>query len=181
MEKLHNFINKVLEKLHLIKYKEIILYLIVGGLTTVVDWVVFTLFKIVIPAELPKTSFLYFISPNIIPYTLGWVCAVLFAFWANKFLVFESKGKGATQFLPFVGSRVLTLGISLLFDFVFTSETVGLKWNAFLVKVISSIVVIILNYVFGKLIFKKKKTDNKPEKENEEITTIEEKDGQNNS
>lgn len=171
MEKLHNLINKILTKMHLIKYKEVILYLIVGGLTTVVDWLVFTLLKIFIPHTLSANSFLYYISPNIIPYTVGWICAVLFAFWANKLLVFESKGKTQKQFLPFVGSRVLTLAISIMFDFVFTGELVGLMWNAFVVKAISSIVVIILNYVFGKVIFKNKKSseleENSEETKNE--------------
>ncbi len=157
MEKLHNLINKILTKLHLLKYKEIILYLIVGGLTTVVDWVVFTVLKLFVPGQVPETSFLYYISPNIIPYTIGWASAVVFAFFANKFLVFNSKEKGSTQFLPFVGSRVLTLVFSLLCDFIFTSELVGICINAFIVKAISSIIVIILNYIFGKVIFKKKK------------------------
>ena len=163
MEKLHNFINKVLEKLHLLKYKEIILYLIVGGLTTVVDWTVFTLFDLFIPKIQnpgPVLDFIHKITPNIAAYTIAWFAAVVFAFFANKFLVFEAGKDNATkQFFAFLLSRIGTLIFSVAFDFVFTSEMVGLMWNKYLVKAIGSIVVIIVNYVFGKLIFKKKKEE----------------------
>ena len=160
MEKLNNFITKILTKIKLVKYKEIILYLIVGGLTTVVDWVVFILLSELIPTVQnpgPVLTFIHKITPNILAYSLGWFAAVVFAFFANKFLVFEAgKDKAKGQFFAFLSSRLATLIFSVAFDFVFTSETVGLMWNKYLVKAIGSIVVIIVNYIFGKLIFKKK-------------------------
>ena len=161
MEKLHNLINKILTKLHLIKYKEVILYLIVGGLTTVVDWTVFTLFDLFIPKIQnpgPVIDFINKITPNIAAYTIAWFAAVVFAFFANKFLVFEAgKEHGTKQFFAFFFSRLGTLVFSIGFDFMFTSEMVGLMWNKYIVKAIGSIVVIVLNYIFGKVIFKKHK------------------------
>lgn len=163
MEKLNGFITKVLQKLHLEKYKEIILYLIVGGLTTVVDWVVFTLFDLFIPKiDNPGKvlEFIHRITPNIAAYTIAWFAAVVFAFFANKFLVFEAgKANAGKQFFAFTGSRLGTLIFSIAFDFVFTSSLIGLEWNKYLVKAVGSIVVIIVNYIFGKLIFKKKKEE----------------------
>ena len=99
------FINKiidvVLNALHLSKYREQIVYLFVGGGTTVVDWVVFALLW----ALLPDLSHLPFFSafPNAIPYTAAWAAAVLFAFWASKYFVFleAEQKKGFSQFLKF--------------------------------------------------------------------------------
>ena len=174
MEKLNNFITKILTKLHLVKYKEIILYLIVGGLTTVVDWVVFVLLSELIPPIQnpgPFLDFVHKITPNIVAYSLGWFAAVIFAFFANKFLVFEAgKENGKKQFFAFLLSRIGTLIFSIAFDFIFTSEAVGLLWNRYLVKAVGSIVVIILNYIFGKLIFKKKDKKEDQEQIQEENT-----------
>ena len=87
----HKIIDAVLNFLHLSKYKEQIMYLVVGGGTTAIDWIVFTLLVFF----LPDLSSLPFFDrfPNAIEYTAAWIAAVLFAFWASKYFVFESAKK----------------------------------------------------------------------------------------
>ena len=157
------FVNKtidlVLKALRLTKYREQIVYLFVGGGTTVVDWVVFA----ILFALLPDLSHLPFfnIFPNAIAYTAAWAAAVLFAYWASKYFVFveAEQTKGAVQFFKFVASRVFTLLLCLLTEFVFVTL---LHVNELIVKyAICTVLNIVINYITSKLlVFKKKKTEN---------------------
>jgi len=153
---LNRIIDSVLKFLHLSKYKEQIMYLIVGGGTTVIDWVVFTLLVFF----LPDLSDLPFFSrfPNAIEYTAAWAAAVLFAYLASKYFVFETaKKEGSIQFFKFVASRLLTLILSLAGDFLLTGI---MKMNEFIAKLIISIFVIIINYITSKLfVFNHKATE----------------------
>ena len=126
------------------KYKEGILYLFFGGCTTLVNIISFAilrLFKIDV-----------YISNGI-----AWILAVLFAFVTNKIFVFESKGKTKKETLremiSFFGFRVL----SLLFDMAIMYLLIDIiHGNEIVAKVVSNVVVIILNYIFSKVfIFKK--------------------------
>ena len=156
------FVNKtidvVLKALHLTKYREQIVYLFVGGGTTVVDWVVFA----ILFALLPDLSHLPFfnIFPNAIAYTAAWAAAVLFAYWASKYFVFveAEKTKGSAQFFKFVASRVFTLLLCLFTEFVFVTL---LHVNELIVKyAICTVLNIVINYITSKLlVFKKKKSD----------------------
>ena len=178
-EKINAFIDKVLTKIHLIKFRELIIYVIVGGLTTVVDWVVFWLLdKIISPVALP--DIIKLITPNIIPYTIAWFAAVVFSFFANKLLVFRyGKGNNAKTFVGFLVSRILSLAIAIAFDIVLTSEIVGICMNKYVVKLISSVVVVIFNYVIGKwVVFRKNKKTEEVQEQTEPEQTSEEKTGQ---
>ncbi len=151
----NKIINSVLEFLHLSKYKEQIMYLVVGGGTTAIDWIVFTLLVFL----LPDLSHLPFFDrfPNAIEYTAAWTAAVLFAYWASKHFVFESaKKEGTIQFFKFIASRVLTLILSLVGDFFLTGM---LKMNEFIAKLIISVLVIIINYITSKLLVFNKKSE----------------------
>lgn len=157
------FVNKVidvvLQALHLTKYREQIVYLFVGGGTTVVDWVVFA----ILFALLPDLSHLPFfnIFPNAIAYTAAWAAAVLFAYWASKYFVFveAEQTNGSSQFFKFVASRVFTLLLCLATEFVFVTL---LHVNELIVKyAICTVLNIVINYITSKLlVFKKKKTEN---------------------
>ena len=159
-EKINAFIDKILTKLNLIKFRELIIYIIVGGLTTVVDWAVFFLLDKIIP-PIPIPEIIELVTPNIIPYTIAWFAAVVFAYFANKLLVFRyGKGNNAKTFISFLVSRILSLAIAIAFDVVLTSEIVGICMNKYVVKLISSVVVVIFNYVVGKwIVFKKNKNE----------------------
>ena len=128
-----------------IKYKEYILYLVFGGLTTLVSWLSFYLCTHVIVMDV--------VPANII----SWILAVAFAYVTNRKWVFKSRARGGRKILweaaEFTAGRVLTLVIETAFLW-FTVDVIG--WNDLLMKVIISIVVVILNYVISKLfVFRK--------------------------
>ncbi len=153
---LNKIIDTILGAMHLTKYKEQIMYLFVGGGTTVVDWIIFTILVFLLPDLSHLPVFSHF--PNAIEYTAAWAGAVLFAYWASKYFVFQSaKQEGISQFFRFVASRVLTLVLSLIGDFILTGL---LHMNEFLAKLIISIAVVIINYITSKLlVFHKKETE----------------------
>ncbi len=128
-----------------IKYKEVLLYLIFGGLTTVVSLASFWLFT-------------YPLHINVlISNVLSWICAVTFAYFTNAKWVFEAKpetrGEAAKQFVSFYAGRLATLGVEEAILLVFVTLLHG---NEMIVKVIAQIVVVVLNYVVSKLfVFKK--------------------------
>lgn len=139
------------------KYKEIITYIIAGGLTTIVNWAVYAACTNALPIKNTERLILF---SNI----AAWIFAVLFAYIINKWWVFESKTHSfielSREFIGFIGSRLCTglleiLGVPLLVILGMNQTFFGIE--GFLSKVLVSIIVTILNYVFSKLfIFKKK-------------------------
>ena len=135
---MNKLINKFLNR-------ETIVYTIFGVLTTVVDFAAF--------------GILYY-SLNIgelVSNTLAWVLAVIFAFITNKLFVFQSKTHGTKELfkeiVSFVGCRLVTAVVEVVMMMV----TVGFwKWNSILMKIITNIVVMILNFIFSKIIIFKK-------------------------
>lgn len=131
------------------KYREIFWYLVMGGVTTVVDVATFWVTN--------TTLGLHYQIANII----AWVFAVTIAFVGNKLLVFRTHTKGAGaligEIVRFFGARLATLLVSIVFmyaavDVLHVDETVA--------KIISTIVVLVLNYVLSKLlVFRKKDQD----------------------
>ncbi len=144
--------------------KEILMYLILGVFTTIVSWCSFAIFTKIIP-EISIFGFTIkcIDSANV----LSWVCAVLVAFITNKLWVFESKVLKAAvvckELCAFVSSRLLTGAIEW-FGFPILMA-LGLNQTLFniegiVAKVIISIIVVVLNYVFSKaLVFKKTQND----------------------
>ncbi len=135
------------------KYREIIMYVIMGVATTFVCWGSYFLF----------TDFLHF-ELNVAN-ILSWLVAVLFAFVVNKWYVFEAKSLAlktvAKELAAFIGSRIFTGIIAwILFPILlyFGIDTFIVDTPGFLAKIITSIIEIILNWVFSKyFVFKKKK------------------------
>ena len=85
------------------------------------------------------------------------MAGVIFAFFTNKFIVFEAKQKKGfwVELGSFVLARVVTGVLDMLIMLVFVDY---LHLNDLVIKIVSNIVVIILNYVFSKfIIFRKKK------------------------
>lgn len=126
--------------------KEIILYLIFGGLTTVISIAVYYI------------AFNYLHIHYLVSEGISWFLSVLFAYLTNRKWVFESKAAGfgpvMREALAFYAARGLTglLGMGLLWLFV---DVFGMGEN--IAKIVQSVVVIILNYVFSKLfVFRKK-------------------------
>jgi putative flippase GtrA len=130
------------------KHKEIINYLVVGGLTTVTSMAIFygstwTFLDGHDAFELQVAN------------VLSWVGAVLFSYFANRIFVFESKEKNILkELLAFISSRLLTL----LFDMgtMFVLSTL-LHVNYNFSKIVAMVLVTVGNYVISKVfVFKKK-------------------------
>ncbi len=129
------------------KYKEIILYLIFGVLTTVVSLVLYYLLVFTI---LDPNNAIQLQIANII----SWIGSVAFAYVTNRKFVFESKNQNKIkEATSFVMARVATLIMDMAIMFV--GVTI-LHSNDKIMKLISQVVVIIANYVFSKLVVFKK-------------------------
>ena len=139
--------NKIFELYK--KYQEIINYLIVGVLTTVVSIVTYFLFSLVLDIE----NNILFILANV----LSWICAIIFAYITNKKFVFNTttsnKKEEIKVFSMFVSSRITTLLIELAFMFITVKV---MLINDKIAKVVAQFIVIVLNYILSKLfVFKK--------------------------
>lgn len=136
-------INKIKELL--IKYKSVLVYVVVGGLTTAVHMGVY---------YIPGVNK---IDPAWIRNTIAWIAAVLFAFWGNRTFVFTENTKGQRVTLrelgEFVAARVFSLVVE---NIIITVLTAGFGVSDELVKIPSSVIVVVLNYITGKLVFRKK-------------------------
>ena len=133
----------------LIKHREIIVYLFVGGLTTVISWAAKFIWNF---AFYDGTAFPT-VTQNFILSAVNWVAGVAAAYPMNRRWVFQSKNpqilKEATGF---VMSRVATLGL----DIVVMQVLVLIGVNLYVATVISAVLVIVGNYVISKFfIFKK--------------------------
>ena len=128
------------------KYKFIILYGIFGVLTTLINIVSYSLFYSVFGVS------------NVISNIIAWVISVLFAFITNKLWVFESKSFEFKLFVAELGNFTLCRLATGVLDLGIMFVGVDLlKGPAIILKVVSNIIVIILNYVMSKVfVFKKK-------------------------
>ena len=123
------------------KHREALLYLFFGGLTTVVSWGSFYLF-----------AYPFGLNEHIAN-ILSWVAAVLFAFLTNRTWVFSAKGNPLREMLLFFAARLTTLGVEEVFLLIFATI---LQKEVMAVKVIGSLLVLVLNYVFSKrIVFRK--------------------------
>lgn len=146
------------------KYKEIVNYLIFGVLTTAVNWVTYIL--LVKLAGMGATD-----TKITIANAIAWVVAVTFAFITNKLWVFESRSFSANVFwkeaAAFFGARIFTG----LFEMFLPTALMKLGMDqplfgveGFLAKIVTSVLVIILNYVLSKLlVFRRKDKAEKTE------------------
>lgn len=143
-------------KVFIEKYWEIITYLFWGVMATIVSWGSYSIFAV----------FLSNLKQNVaIANVLSWVCAVIFAFFTNKIWVFNSRSWKrdivVVEVAKFLSARILTgilelVGVPLLVSMGLNQTIFGI--DGMLSKVLVSIAVVILNYVFSKLfIFSKKK------------------------
>lgn len=127
------------------KHKAVLLYLLFGGLTTVISIGTFWLGHRVLQLNEHFSN------------VISWVLAVLFAFLTNRVWVFSAPTDNAKAFwkqlFRFYGGRLTTLAVEELLLFVFITV---LKINGMAVKVGAQIAVLILNFVVSKwFVFKK--------------------------
>lgn len=122
------------------KNKKIILYILFGVLTTIVNIIIYGLFR-------------YLKCDYQTSYWFGWFFAVLFAYISNRTLVFESTAKGTHQIIKevvnfylariatgVIGSLIMYFGVSIL------------NQNDFIWNIVQNVFVIASNYILSKLI-----------------------------
>ncbi|RRK10491.1 GtrA family protein [Lactiplantibacillus garii] len=128
------------------RHRSVLAYLIFGGLTTAVNFILFGVLT------LPAVNCPYLIS-NVI----AWFGSVLFAYVTNRRWVFDSQATTlrarVREVASFFWYRALSLGVDELIMFVGVSLLAG---NGMLVKLIDQVIIVLINWVFSKyLIFKK--------------------------
>ena len=143
------------------KYKELILYVIFGVLTTIVNYAVYFGCKALHLPYQPAT-------------VIAWIAAVAFAYITNRIWVFESKTCGAKAIIKeivlFVGARLFSLVLELIIMFIgmdllsagertiiLLDKTLPL--GEFITKTVAQIVIIMSNYIFSKLVIFRKKRE----------------------
>lgn len=128
------------------KYWDVITYLFFGVLTTLVNYAVY----------IPLYEYAGFSATfsNVI----AWVVSVAFAYLTNKPFVFRSHDWSAKIVVPelvkFVGCRI---GSGLLETAIIAVTVDMLNWNGLIMKLVTSVLVVILNYVGSKLLVFNKK------------------------
>ena len=133
------------------KYKEIVRYLIVGGLTTLVSLAVY--YALVLTVLDPQKA-LQLQAANVI----AWIASVTFAYVTNRKYVFESRSPQiAREAAAFFAARIGTLLMDMAIMFLGTTV---LGFSDKIVKLIVQVVVIVMNYVLSKLwVFRRGGTD----------------------
>lgn len=129
-----------------VKHWEVLSYLFFGVLTTVVNYVVFALAVQLLPVSATVGN------------VIAWVVAVAFAYLTNKPFVFRSHDWSAKTVVPElgkflscrIGSGVMETGIILV-----AVDILG--GNKYLWKLLTNVLVVIVNYVGSKLLVFRKK------------------------
>lgn len=120
--------------------KELIRYIVVGGMTTLINYIIYY-------------CLLKFNAHWLLANSLSWVGAVIFAYYTNKKYVFKSLNESKKEFISFILLRFITLLVetgclSVLIDLLHIQPMIS--------KIIVSFITIISNYVLCKFkIFKK--------------------------
>lgn len=128
------------------KYEEIINYVIVGGITTLVS--LLTYYACVLTFLNPENAFELQVA-NVI----SWICAVTFAYLANKNIVFKDNSSNLISSIKFFISRLSTLLIDMMSMYILVS-LIGI--NDKISKILVQFIVLVLNYILSKfLVFKK--------------------------
>lgn len=129
--------------------KETVLYLIFGVLATVLNIVLFYLFINV-----------WKISTGL-GNIIDTIVCILFQYFTNRIWVFESKNNGKEaikEFIQFILARGVTAIIDQIFvvvgiDFFVAKYVIFSQQKVFSIgiKILSNIIVIVLNYIFSKI------------------------------
>ena len=137
-------INKI--RLLLEKYWDIISYLFFGVCTTIVNYIIY----------LPCYNLLGFSAT--VSNMIAWVVAVAFAYLTNKPFVFKSHDWSMQTVIPelskFVGCRI---GSGLMETVILFLTVDLLGWNGNVWKLVTQVMVTVMNYVASKLVVFRKK------------------------
>ncbi len=124
-------------------HREQLAYLVVGVITTLINYVIYAL--------LTEGLSVHYAVSNVI----AWVAAVAFSYFANGKWVYRSTARrGWREAGEFVLSRLFSLGLEtvllmLLVDLLHVDKLAA--------KLLVAVVVVVVNYLTGLLVFKRKK------------------------
>lgn len=134
----------------ILKYRELILYGIIGGLCASLDFGIYSLLSLWIP----------FLWANIISVN----CGILCSFFLNRNFNFKVKDNTGKRFISFYLVGLAGLGLSELLIYLLTDK---FQWHYIIAKLLTVVVVALFQFVLNKLItFNKRRllgNENKPE------------------
>lgn len=143
IKKIYNYIIKLIGK-------ETFWYLFFGALTTLINLITYYIFNVLLEFSAGIST------------TIAFVVGVIFAYITNKKWVFNSKKNKLKELLKeislFFLARIFTYIIDLILMIIFVDK---LHYNSIICKLVVNIIVIILNYIFSKLLVFKKGSENK--------------------
>ncbi|NBI10050.1 GtrA family protein [Colidextribacter sp. OB.20] len=123
-------------------YREQLAYLVVGVITTIINYAVYLFFTDVVN--------IHYIASNII----AWVAAVAFAYFANgKWVYCSTSRRSVKEAFSFVLSRLFSLGLETVCLFLLVDL---LHVNQRIAKLLMQVMVTVVNYLTGLLVFKHK-------------------------
>ena len=137
-------------KTYYTRYRELIVYLIVGVATTIVSWIAYAICRLIMDVSNPIIMQIAVI--------IRWTVGVTFAYFTNRAFVFQSKNpKMLQEAISFTSSRLVTLGLEMFIMWLFPTVFHVGDWIS---TFIAAVVVTITNYIFSKfIVFRKKKEE----------------------
>ena len=136
-------IQKIKEVLK--KNEELIKYLIIGVLTTVINYIIFAILVKIVKMDMHVSNI------------IAWIVSVIFAYFTNKLFVFKSKSFEikviGREVLSFGAARVFSLLLEEVILYIFVNL---LNMNELVIKLIANVIVIVVNYILSKFIIFKK-------------------------
>lgn len=118
-------------------------YLIVGVLTTAVNYTAYVL--------LTAGLSIHYVAGNV----LAWAAAVAFSYFANGRWVYRSTSRrGWREAGEFALSRLFSLGLETVLLVLLVNL---LSMNALAAKLLVAVVVVVVNYLTGLLVFSRKR------------------------
>ena len=128
------------------KYWEVLSYLFFGVLTTAVNYVTFALAVQILPVSATVAN------------VIAWVVAVAFAYLTNKPFVFRSHDWSAKTVIPELGKFLsCRIGSGVMETVIILIAVDILGGNKYLWKLLTNVLVVIVNYVGSKLLVFRKK------------------------
>ena len=147
---MNNTVKRIIEK-----YKEIIMYLIFGVATTIVNFGIYSTIVVILKSSSSLSIAAYVAVANVV----AWVCATFFAYITNKLYVFHTHNWQLQYIIREAGMFFTTRGLTGVFELIAVPALyyIGMKQavfgiDGFVAKAIISIIVVIFNYVFSKLL-----------------------------
>ncbi len=135
------------------KHTELISYVFFGGLTTVINWVAYFFLVRLLGGAQSGEAVLWSTA-------ISQIIAISFAYITNRIWVFKSKAKGIKDVSIEIFKFFACRGVSFLLDLgLMYVGVVMLFVNDSAMKLISNVIIVLVNYIFSKVfIFNKKES-----------------------